>query len=252
MGTRHDQSPKAMILGLYDMAWRHEAYCLGLTDKIVASGIDQRKLTDRERSAFQLTHSMPKLTRKNTRAMMIMMRQIIKDFGWSAEARSPLKESAIPDPVLARMVGFSGEGACEDCLAKPPTRPQIKSSFDAMLPAVLNNMWHNYVLSEAYREHQVKVLNQTDFFGGDEAAYRTEAVYKSSGGVIQAAFLCIAKGMENFALVRLDKKNPRPKIDIEVPKNRRLEIVDKQYDRKWCAACKKSVVKFDLDIFDLI
>ena len=247
---KHNQSPEAIIVGLYEVGWRNEEYCLGLSSVFESVNIDQQKLTDRGRQTIRATKSLAKFTRKGTRDRMELMRAAIVEYRWNTSV--PLDQNHHADPAVTTLVGLTGDGACADCLKKPTIAPRFGKTLKTLVPQVVNSVWHNYLLHEAYREQQLSVLRKAAFFDTREGL-RAESILKSCGGALQEGLLCVCKPVDNYLIVTGKGGVGQDKIIAEAMLNRGVpEITDVQHDREWCPTCESQVVKLNHDLFKLI
>ena len=243
---RHDRTAEAMIVGLHRMSWMHSEYCKGLHE--ILAKADFRDLDSRSQNTFRIIKSTINFIHKGTLGVMAMTRPVIQERGWTALA--PLEGHA--EPAASRWVGLGGEGSCKTCRAKPARKPVYKvKDYAAFMPAILQDIWAGFVVSERYRQHQIEAIAQSEFFGRSEDGYAADSFYHQCGSLVNLGLICTGKPVQAFAANWLHKDIERPALNVLLTRNYGLpDICEVDQEKNWCNKCKKNVVDMPVNIFD--
>lgn len=241
---RHDGSPREMITGFAEVGRHHATYIRGLSE--IIAPLKFGDLDFKSQNLLRITKGTLSYIFRGTNRAIKFTDDAAAEQGWSVP-------DGEPEVRPAKWVGLR-EGICADCDRKSPKPPEYDTGdFGAFITAFLQELWEGFVVSECYRRHQMGALHDSDFFGGDPAAYSAEAIYQSCGGMIQTGFTCIAIPIEVYYSIWLHKNTDSRKVEMALRRNLRLPLMaDMGYDRDWCETCKKQVVEFEADVFGLI
>ena len=249
---KHDTSPKEMLLGLYGMAYRYYTFSRGLSEAFASYRFDLKSVNSGAANALKIMKGLSAQNGKGCVAMMRLMERTMKKHGW--EADSPVEFDLPPGVEFVTVVGLTKGGACKRCAKKPLVSFKYDlGDFDTLMKQTINNSWHCLLFHEAYRTHQLKILQETNFFNSSPDGLDVEAIYRACGGVLQTGLECLVRPTEAFIAHRLNKDIKNSDVYDEIVVNRQLSSVsDVELNRDWCNKCTSNLVAFDQDLFKLL